>query len=58
MENVHALTDPEHAMAAAAGVVTVVTQDRSAAVLPAEDDPVTRMLMSRFPRSLSPTKLA
>jgi hypothetical protein len=32
MENVHALTDSEHTMVADAGVVTVITQDRSAAV--------------------------
>src|SRR5271156_4026695 len=30
------------------GVVTDLTQDRSAAILLAEDDPVTRMLMTRF----------
>jgi diguanylate cyclase (GGDEF)-like protein len=35
-------------MAADAGVVTDLTQDRSAAILLAEDDPVTRMLMTRF----------
>jgi two-component system cell cycle response regulator len=35
-------------MAADAGVVTDLTQDRSTAILLAEDDPVTRMLMTRF----------
>jgi two-component system, cell cycle response regulator len=35
-------------MAPDAGVVTDLTQDRSAAILLAEDDPVTRMLMTRF----------
>ncbi len=35
-------------MAADAGVVTVITQDRSAAILLTEDEPVTRMLMSRL----------
>ena len=35
-------------MAIDAGVVTELTQDRSAAILLAEDDPVTRMLMTRF----------
>jgi two-component system, cell cycle response regulator len=35
-------------MAADAGIVTDITQDRSAAILLAEDDPVTRMLMTRF----------
>jgi two-component system, cell cycle response regulator len=35
-------------MAADADVVTDITQDRSAAILLAEDDPVTRMLMTRF----------
>src|ERR1700722_18282917 len=35
-------------MAASAGVVTDITQDRSRAILLAEDDPVTRMLMTRF----------
>ena len=35
-------------MSADPGVVTDLTQDRSAAILLAEDDPVTRMLMTRF----------
>jgi two-component system cell cycle response regulator len=35
-------------MAIDAGAVTDVTEDRSAAILLAEDDPVTRMLMTRF----------
>src|SRR3984957_5928819 len=35
-------------MSANPGVVTDLTQDRSAAILLAEDDPVTRMLMTRF----------
>jgi two-component system, cell cycle response regulator len=35
-------------MAADAGAVTDLTHDRSAAILLAEDDPVTRMLMTRF----------
>ena len=35
-------------MAADAGVVTDITKDRSTAILLAEDDPVTRMLMTRF----------
>ena len=35
-------------MAADAGVVTEITEDRSTAILLAEDDPVTRMLMTRF----------
>jgi two-component system, cell cycle response regulator len=40
--------DPERAMAADADAVTEITPDRSAAILLAEDDPVTRMLMTRF----------
>jgi two-component system, cell cycle response regulator len=35
-------------MSAEAGIVTDLTQDRSTAILLAEDDPVTRMLMTRF----------
>jgi two-component system, cell cycle response regulator len=35
-------------MTAAAGAVTEITQDGSTAILLAEDDPVTRMLMTRF----------
>jgi two-component system cell cycle response regulator len=35
-------------MSADPGVVTDLTQDRSATILLAEDDPVTRMLMTRF----------
>jgi two-component system, cell cycle response regulator len=35
-------------MVADAGAVTNITQDRSTAILLAEDDPVTRMLMTRF----------
>jgi diguanylate cyclase (GGDEF)-like protein len=35
-------------MAADAGIVTEITEDRSTAILLAEDDPVTRMLMTRF----------
>jgi diguanylate cyclase (GGDEF)-like protein len=35
-------------MSAELGVVTDLTQDRSTAILLAEDDPVTRMLMTRF----------
>jgi two-component system, cell cycle response regulator len=35
-------------MSADLGVVTDITQDRSTAILLAEDDPVTRMLMTRF----------
>jgi two-component system, cell cycle response regulator len=35
-------------MSADPGVVTDLTQDRSTAILLAEDDPVTRMLMTRF----------
>src|ERR1700735_3040354 len=35
-------------MAAAEGAVTEITQDGSSAILLAEDDPVTRMLMTRF----------
>jgi two-component system cell cycle response regulator len=35
-------------MAGAEGAVTEITQDGSAAILLAEDDPVTRMLMTRF----------
>src|ERR1700729_576815 len=35
-------------MSADSGIVTDLTQDRSAAILLAEDDPVTRMLMTRF----------
>jgi two-component system, cell cycle response regulator len=35
-------------MTAAAGAVTDITQDGSTAILLAEDDPVTRMLMTRF----------
>ena len=35
-------------MAAAEGAVTEITQDGSTAILLAEDDPVTRMLMTRF----------
>ena len=40
--------DPERAMSAEPGVVTDLTADRSTAILLAEDDPVTRMLMTRF----------
>jgi DNA-binding response OmpR family regulator len=39
--------DPESAMTAA-GAVTEITRDGSTAILLAEDDPVTRMLMTRF----------
>src|ERR1700729_2265365 len=35
-------------MSADSGIVTDLTQDRSTAILLAEDDPVTRMLMTRF----------
>jgi two-component system, cell cycle response regulator len=35
-------------MAADAGIVTDITEDRSTTILLAEDDPVTRMLMTRF----------